>query len=180
MDEKKKSASRVQKEETVESLSEKLEKAQAMLLADYRGLSVLASTDLKKKLKDNKAEMLVAKNTLLSIAAKKAGYDVPAETLTGPTAVIFAYEDQVTPIKELATFIKSNELPKVKVGFLNKATYSAEKVMELAKLPSKEVLYGKVVGGVSSPLYGIVGVLNANLRNLVYTIDQIRLKGGAN
>ncbi|MDP2671095.1 MAG: 50S ribosomal protein L10 [bacterium] len=180
-EEKKKSASRIKKEEEVASLVEKMNQAQALLLTDFRGLSVAGATELKGKLKADKAEMLVAKNTLLSIAAKKAGYEVPAQDLTGPTAAIFAYEDQVSPIKALATFIKGTEIPKIKIGFLNKEAYSKEKIMELAKLPSKEVLLGQVVGGISSPLYGVVRVLNANLRNLVYTLDQIgKSKGSTN
>jgi len=180
MDEEKKSASRIKKEETVETLFEKLERANAVLLTDYRGLNAAQVTELKKKLTENEAEMTVAKNSLLSIAAKKAGYEVPPENLTGPTSIIFAYGDQITPIKEVANFIKSHELPRVKVGFLEKSLYEAARIMELAKLPSREVLLGQVVSSISAPLYGLNGVLSANLRNLVYTLEQIRLKGGAN
>ncbi len=179
-DDIKKPASRIKKETTVETLVDKLARATAVLITDYRGLSVAQATELKKKLTQNEAEMTVAKNTLLALAAKKAGYEVPSETLSGPTAIIFAYGDQIAPLKDVAGFIKSYELPKVKVGFLDKTFYEATKIMELAKLPSREILLGRVVGGLSSPLYGLAGVLNANLRNLVYVVDQVRSSKGQN
>src|SRR3990167_6731698 len=173
-DEIKKSASRIKKEESVEALAEKLSRSQAVLLADYRGLNVAKSTELKKKLKENQAEMLIAKNTLLSLAAKKAGYDVPETELTGPTAAIFAYGDQITPLKDVAASIKAYELPKIKIGFLDKQLFAAEKLLELARLPSREVLLSQVVSSLNSPLYGLASVLNANLRNLVYALAQIK------
>lgn len=169
-----KSSSRIKKEATVESLVEKFNQAKTIVLTDQSGLSVSLASDLKKKLKGVEAESLVAKNTLLKIASEKAGLEVPTEALEGPTAVLFAYGDEIAPIKELTTFAKANEKPTLKAGFLNKALLSVERLNQLAKLPSKEVLRAQVVGGLYSPLYGMVGVLNANLRNLVYTISAIK------
>ncbi|HSX57778.1 MAG TPA: 50S ribosomal protein L10 [Candidatus Saccharimonadales bacterium] len=175
-----KAASRIKNEESVDSLVEKLNRSKSVVLTDQSGLSVSLASELKKKLRGVDAESLVTKNTLLKIASQKSGYEIPTEALEGPTAVVFGYGDEIAPIKELTTFAKTNEKPVLKTGFLGSDLLSAEKITELAKLPSKEILQGKVVGGLASPLYGMVGVLNANLRNLVYAIDQIRLKGGVN
>ncbi len=166
--------SRVKNEETVEALVEKFNKAKTVVLTDQSGLSVALSSDLKKKLRAVDAESLVAKNTLFKIASKRTGHSIPDEALEGPTAALFAYGDEISPIKELTVFAKTTDKPKIKVGFLGTELLSPERITQLAKLPSKEVLRGKVVGGLYSPLYGMVGVLNANLRNLVYTINAIK------
>lgn len=183
MNEQVKAASRIKNEETVEALVEKFNKAKTVVLTDQSGLSVSLSSELKKKLREVDAESLVAKNTLLKIASKKTGLSIPDEALEGPTAALFAYGDEISPIKELAAFAKTTEKPKIKLGFLGTELLSAEKISQLAKLPSKEVLRGKVVGGLYSPLYSLVGVLNGNLRNLVYVLNSIqesKAKGGAN
>jgi len=178
MDEKK-SNSRIKKEQTVAVLKEKLSRAKAVVLADQSGLSVTKLSELKKKLKGVDAELLVAKNTLLKIATNETGHSVADEILQGPTATLFAYGDEISPLKELTTFAKENEKPALKAGFLGTTLLSVERLNQLAKLPGKDVLRGKVVGSLYSPLYGIVGVLNGNLRNLVYALNAIKeQKGG--
>ena len=177
---KKKSQARIKKEEIVKKLVEKLKKAKSIVLADYHGLNVASLSVVKKELEKDEAEFAVAKNTLLSIAARKAGLQIPEEALSGPTAVVFAQGDPITPIKELARLQKQFEKPAPKLGFLGKEVLSVEKIRQLAILPSKLELQAKVVGALNSPIYGIVSVLNANLRNLVYVLSQIQQsKGGA-
>lgn len=181
--EKEKAASRIKNEETVEALVEKFTKAKTVVLTDQSGLPVSLSSELKKKLKAVEAESLVTKNTLLKIASKKTGHAIPDEALEGPTAALFAYGDEISPIKELTAFAKANEKPTIKVGFLGKDLLTSDRINQLAKLPSKETLRGSVVGGLYFPLYSMVGVLNANLRNLVYVLNGIqesKAKGGAN
>lgn len=174
MEQETKAASRIKNEETVASLKEKLNRAKAVVLTDQSGLSVSLAGDLKKKLKAVDAESIVAKNTLIKIASKELGIEFPEESLNGPTAALFAYNDEVAPLKELAAFAKTNEKPVIKAGLLGMTLLSVERVNQLAKLPTKDVLRAKVVGSLASPLYGIVGVLNGNIRNLVYTINAIK------
>ena len=114
------------------------------------------------------------KNTLIKIASKELGIEFPEEALNGPTAALFAYSDEVAPLKELAAFAKTNEKPTVKAGLLGTTILSIERVAQLSKLPTKDVLRANVVGSLASPLYGIVGVLNGNIRNLVYTLNAIK------
>lgn len=160
-----------------DKLQAKLARAKTVVVTDYRGLNMTQLHELRGELVKQDAEYTVAKNRLVMRAAKEAGINI-TEDIKGPTAVLFAYGDEISPIKSLAAFIKTNKLPEVKMGFLNGEPLSADRVSQLAKLPSREELIGKVVGGISSPLYGVVGVLQANLRNFVYTLNAIKESKG--
>lgn len=156
-----------------DSLKDKLTRAKTVVVTDYRGLNMTQLGELRSELIKVDAEYTVAKNRLVVRAAKEAGYPTEDRFL-GPTAVLFAYGDEIAPIKALASFIKTNKLPEIKLGYLNQELLTADRVSQLAKLPSRDELIGKVVGGLSSPLYGLVGALQGNLRNLVYTINAIK------
>lgn len=160
----------------VKDLKTKLEKAKSVVLTDYRGLSVDQINNLRRKIKEAAGELKVAKNTLLNLSLKDLSYGVKElkEALTGPTAILFSYEDEIAPIKALYEFYKENDLPKIKLGFLGKELLSEDKIIELAKLPTKEVLQGKLVGILNSPIYGLVYVLKANLQNLLIVLNQIK------
>ncbi|HEX7456607.1 MAG TPA: 50S ribosomal protein L10 [Candidatus Nanoarchaeia archaeon] len=165
--------SREEKEQIVENLKEKLEKAVSFVLTDYHGLTVPQLQELKQELKEADAEFSVVKNTLLTRASKKTTKEIAQENLEGPTAALFSFGDPIEPIKKLTTFIKKYELPNIKGGLFEKSLLSKEDVIGLSKIPSKIELYAKVAGSLNSPIYGLVGVLNANLRNLVYVLSQV-------
>ena len=130
---------------------------------------------LRTKLKESGAEFTIAKNTLVKRSLTDAGYSgIKDEDFQGSMGTLFCFEDEIAPIKTIVTFKKENELPEIKFGFFDKTFISDLELTKLATLPSKPELYAKVVGSLSSPLYGIVGVLQANLRNFVYVLDQIR------
>lgn len=160
-----------------DSLKDKLTKAKTVVVTDYRGLNMTQLQELRKELLKNEADFTVAKNRLMVRAAKESGYPTP-DRLEGPTAVLFGFGDEISPIKALATFIKTNKLPEIKLGYLNQELLTKEQVNQLASLPTKQELIGKVVGGISSPLYGLVSVLQGNLRNLVYTLNAIKEQKG--
>lgn len=155
----------------VKELSEKLVRAKSVVLTDYRGLSVSQLDDLRKKVETTGAEFEVTKNTLLSRSLGEK--EVPAEVLEGPTATLFAFEDEVAPLKALQDFIKINSLPTIKIGFLGSSLLSALQVSELAKLPSRQILLGKLVGSLKGNQYGLVSVLSGNIRKLVYVLDGV-------
>lgn len=174
---------RVQKEEAVVKLKEKLEKAKALVFADYqqaggsatKGLNMSQLSDLRNKLREVNAEFSVTKNSLLKIALPS----LPDSSLVGPTGTLFAYDDQITPIKLLVKVFKDAGTGKVKFGFLDGEALDEAKIMQLSTLPSKDELRAKMVGVLASPLSGMVTVLQGNLRNLVYALDGIRKsKGG--
>ena len=170
-----KSSNRIKKEAEVKVLTEKFTRAKSVVLADFRGMTMPQIQALRIKLKEAGAEFSVAKNTLVKKSLIDSGYSgVKDEDFQGPIGTLFSYEDEISPIKAIVNFKKENSLPEIKFGYFEKNYISDSEINQLATLPSKPELYAKVVGGLSSPLYGIVGVLQANLGNLVYTLDQIR------
>lgn len=170
---------RQQKIDKVAELTDKLNTAKSVVLADYQGLTMAQLSDIRQRLAEVSGELSVTKNNLLELSLKDAGYNVDDVAMQGPIATLFSFGDEIAPLKILTKALKDFDKGKVKVGYLNKDDLSAEQVQKLAALPSKEELRGKVVGALGGPLYGIVGVLQANVRNLVYALDQIRIsKGG--
>lgn len=169
---------RQQKQESVQLIQEKLGKSTAVVFADYKGLTMTQLSDIRKKLRKQNAEFAITKNTLLKRAIPTT-YHLPPTTYQGPTATLFAYDDQVSPIKILVKSLKDFSIGKVKGGFLGDIFLDEAKILHLSTLPSKDELRGKVVGVLVAPLQGMVSVLQGNLRNLVYALDQIRIsKGG--
>ena len=162
---------RQQKEETVAKLSEKLGRAKAVVFADYKGLNMKQLSDLRNKLADTNAEFMITKNTLLERA-------LPTSELEGPTATLFAYDDEVSPIKVLVKALKDIALGKVKSGFLGSTSLDEAKILQLATLPTKDELRGKTIGVLVAPLQGLLSVLQGNLRNLVYALSEIKKTRG--
>ena len=160
------------KEETVKSLAEKIARAKTLIFADYHGLTVNQISDLRRKIKAAGGEMLVAKNTLLSRALSINHLPFTINQLTGPTAIVAAYEDEIAPLKSLADSVKSLGLPKYKFGFFGQEFLDVSKIEDLATIPPRGILHSKIVGTLASPIYGIVNVLQTNIRNLVSILDQ--------
>ena len=160
---------------TVQNLTEKLKQAKAVVLADYHGLKVSQLAELRQNIKKNGGEFEVIKNTLLDRAAEESKIKIDPEALQGPTAVLQAYEDQISPLKTLVDFIKANDLPKIKFGLLDQVATPIEKIKQLASLPTKEELKAKLVNTLQSPLYGLDNALNWNLKKLVFVL---KTKGG--
>ena len=170
---------RKQKEDTVQILSDKFSKASSVVFTNYAGLTMSDLAGLRSKLRDNSAEYTITKNNLVRIALKNANLDLTDDAvLDGPTATLFAFGDEIVPISELTKAFKAVQKGEIKAGFVNGEMINKARVIQLSTLPSKDQLRAQVVGALGSPLYGIVGVLQANLRNLVYTLDQIRQQKG--
>ncbi|MBU1032234.1 50S ribosomal protein L10 [Patescibacteria group bacterium] len=163
---------RQQKEETVAKLIEKIGRAKAVVFADYKGLSMKQLSDLRNKLRDQNAEFTITKNTLLQRALPTTNYQLPTD-LEGPTATLFAYDDEISPIKILVKALKDAGLGKVKTGFWGNLTLDEAKILQLAILPTKDELRAKTVGVLVAPLQDMISVLSGNLRNLVYALNQI-------
>ena len=180
---------RLQKENTVTKLTDEFGRAKSVVFADYKGLKMTQLSILRDKLRDQGATLSVTKNSLVSLALKQSDYSLPTTAedgrpktdsiLEGPTATLLAFEDEITPLKSLVQGLKEAGSGKVKGGFVNGDYYDSFSIIRLSNLPTKLELQAKVVGSLSSPLYGIVGVLQANIRNLVYVVSAIqKQKGG--
>ena len=154
-------------------LKEKIQTAKAIALADYRGLTVGQITELRTKIKEVGGELKVAKNTLLKLALDNAELN-QTKALIGPTLILFANEDEATPLKILVDFAQEYELPTLKAGFLGEEFLDVAQLTALAKLPSRQQLQAKFVGQLSAPIHGLVNVLSGNLRNLIYVLQAIK------
>jgi len=166
---------KAQKRIDVAELTEKLRASKSVVLANYQGMTMVQLSELRLKLADQDAEFSVTKNNLLKIALKDADYEgLDDSALAGATATLMSFGDEILPIKTLAKAIKDNQIGSVKSGFLNRSILTGKEIELLATLPSKDELRGKLVGTLGAPLYGIVGVLQANLRNLVYVLNEIK------
>lgn len=178
---------RLQKETAVQILTDRVQKSGSLVFADYKGMTMSELDDLRGKLAEVSSEFNVTKNNLLKIALKNSQLEVKDPTVfEGPIATLFAFGEEITPIKILTEAIKKNQKGSIKGGFIrrrgssliNGEALDESQVNKLASLPSRDQLRAQVVGALGSPLYGIVGVLQANLRNLVYALDQVRLQKG--
>ncbi len=155
-------------------LKGKVDRSVAIYFVDYQGLTHQQLEEARRELRANDSEIEVTKNTLTSIALKDQKDIDAKERLQGPTATLFA--DAVKTAKILSDFNKKYELPKIKWGILQGKTIEGDAVMALAKLPSKEVLLGKLVGTLQSPISGLVYALNFNTQKLAFVLRAIEEK----
>lgn len=152
-------------------LKEKVAKSKSVVLVNYAGLTLGQQTKLRAELKAAGGEFVVAKNTLINLAINKAELK---DDLQGQTGVLFSYEDEVGALKKLVEFAKANEKPELKMGLMVDKILTKADVMELSKLPGKEELIGMLLNRLQGPAYGLVNVLNAGMRNLVYALEAVR------
>lgn len=178
MDEPKKKAREI-KAETLKELAQKIEGAKTIAFTQYHGLTVNQLTQLRKKIKSAGGELLVTKNTLMRRALSVNNLPFTPGELTGPTATVFAYEDEIAPVKIVAETAKILTVPTFKFGFFAGQFLDTLSLEKLASILPKDQLQTKVVGALCAPLYGLVGALQANIRNLINILDQIAKKGAS-
>ena len=160
---------------TVQNLAEKFKCAVGVVLADYSGLKVNQINELRREIKKTGAEFEVVKNSLLCKAAGDTKYAIRDTGLEGPTAALWLYQEDFSPLKTLDAFIKKTELPKIKLGFWQGEQISLERIKELANLLPLEQLQAKLVWTLQSPISGLAQALSGNLRKLVFIL---KTKGG--
>lgn len=149
------------KEAKVAEIKEKLEKAQAVVLSTYQGLTVEEDTELRKSLRDAGVEYKVYKNTLVTLAAKELGMEGIVEYLEGPVSIAFGYDDATAAARILNNFAKDHKKLELKAGIVEGVVYDKEQVTKLASIPSKEVLIAKLLGSIKAPLSNLAYLLNA-------------------
>lgn len=168
------------KVDAVAELSDALKRSKLTIVTDYRGLKVSDLQTLRAQLRAQNAEVKVAKNTLTTIAARENDLAALEPALAGPTALVVAYDDPVQPAKIVSDFARTSRILQIRAAMLEGALIGAADVEALASLPSKDVLVGRVVGGLAGPLYGIVGVLAGPIRSLMYALNaRAEQLGGA-
>ena len=166
------------KDATVADLQKNFEESTAVLLTEYRGLTVAELRELRNSIREH-ATYAVAKNTLAAIAAKEADMEGLDELFTGPTAIAFVNGEVPDAAKALRDFAKANPLLVIKGGYMDGRAMSAEEVSKLADLESRDVLLGKAAGVLKAAMFQAAYVLNAPLSKAVRTVDALREKQAA-
>lgn len=152
-----------QKQQMVNELAEKMKNAKSGVIVDYCGITVEKDTALRAELRKAGVDYKVIKNTYIKKAADIAGIEGFEPYLEGMTAFALSEEDPLAPAKVLCKFADDNDNFKIKVGMMDGAVMSEAEVKELAKIPSKEILIGKILGSIQSSLYGLAYVLQAKI-----------------
>jgi large subunit ribosomal protein L10 len=152
----------------VENLQDVFNRCSIGILTDYRGLTTGELSDLRRKLREAGVEYRVVKNSLAQIAFRQAGQEAMADLFTGPVAVALGFGEVPDVAKALTEYININKSTlAIKSGFYGDTVLSAKDIESLAKLPTKEVLIARVIGGIQSPITGLVNVLAGPIRNMM-------------
>jgi len=169
------------KQQLIVEMHEKLKKAKAVFLADFRGMNVGQATELRNELRKAAVEYRVVKNTLLELASKDTDKEALNPHYAGPTAIALSYDDPVAAAKVLSAYAKLATNPfKLKAAVLSGKAISVAEIQALADLPSREVLLAKMLGSMQAPATNFVGVLAAVPGSFVRALDAIRLKKEGN
>lgn len=152
-----------QKKEEVKNLAEKMKEAKLILLTDYRGINVVDDTELRKNLRESNATCTVIKNNITRRALKEIGIEDLDEQLEGPTAVIMSNEDYLAASKIIYNFTKDHDFYKIKAGVVDGKVMTADEIITLAKLPSREDL-----------LSMLAGALLANISKVAVALNEVR------
>ncbi len=154
-----------QKKKVVSDIAEKIKSAKSVVLVEYKGLTVEKATELRNKCREAGVEYKVYKNSLMRFAFEELGYDDITSNLEGPNAIALSFDDEISAAKVTNEFAKSNKSITLKAGIAEGKVLNTEQVIELASVPTREILLGQ-----------LAGVLQGNIRNLAYMLDQISKK----
>jgi large subunit ribosomal protein L10 len=168
---------RDQKAAVIEAMTTQLREADAVYAVDYRGTSVPQAAELRTKLRDADTRFRVVKNTLTERAADQAGAEALKQYLEGPTALVFVNGDAAVAAKTLADFRRTSGLLAFKGGWMNGDALTPDQIDAIAKLPSRDVLYGRLVGMVASPLTGLAGAMGGLIGGLARQLQQMADQG---
>lgn len=161
------------KTQNVEEIKEKINKAQSMILVDYRGLTVAQLTELRSRYRKVGVDYKVYKNSMMRFAFKDSGLEGFNEFLKGPSAIAFGFDDPVSAAKVTSEFAKTNDKLEIKAGIVDGKIIDVNGVNNLAELPSKEVLVAQVLCGFNAPIQGFANVLQGTIRGLAIALNAI-------
>ena len=165
---------RSEKESVIQEVTEVFEKAKGVFVADFAGLTVEKISALRKKCRAAKVEFMVVKNTLAKRAADKAGKSGINPFFKGPSAIAYSFDDPTAPARIIKEFFKENQKPTVRGSLFDGLFLGADKIDQIASLPSRNELIARMLGGFNAPIQGLVGSLNGILTKFVRTLDAVR------
>jgi large subunit ribosomal protein L10 len=167
--------SKEKKQQIIKELLEQIKKAKAIYFVNFLGLKVSEINELRQRLKQNNSVAKVVKKNLAGLALSQAGYENRiADDNVDSLMINFAFEDPISTAKALWSFSKKNNKFRVLGGILDGAFLASEEVIKLAKIPSKEILLGRLVGSVASPIQRLLYTLNGNIQKLVVVLEGIK------
>ncbi len=167
--------SKQQKHNEVDALQKGLAAAKAVVFANFQGLTVAQSEELRKSARAVGVDVFAAKKTLVKRALEGAGIkDIGTDAFQGGVATFLATQDEVSAAKVVNDFAKTHEIVTIFGGVLENKFITAASVKSLAALPTKQQLLGQLVGTLNAPVSGFVNVLAGNLRNLVGVLNNIK------
>ena len=165
------------KQEIVAELTEKFQGVKGFYVIDFTGMTVKNSIDLRRLLKAKNIEFRVAKNTLIKRAMKDAGldFDIPGEKFEGQSAVIVGYDDPVAPAKILKEYLEKEKAdrPKLKAAVVEGQYFDGSQLKQVAELPTREDMIAAILGSLNAPASGIVGTINAVMRDVASLIEEV-------
>lgn len=165
---------KAQKEEASQALALNLRQAKAVVFANFQGLSVAETEDLRATCRANNIVITASKKTVLKHALKDVGLDIDTKAFDGGVATAFGIDDEVAPAQIIAKFAKNHDVVTLFGGILEGVFIDSTKVKELSLLPGKQELYTKLVGTLNAPVSGFVNVLAGNIRNFVGVLNAIK------
>jgi large subunit ribosomal protein L10 len=167
---------REQKAVAIAEIAAHIDESGAVFAVDYRGITVAQVAELRTKLREADATFKVVKNSLTERAADQAGAETLKEYLSGPTALTFVRGDVALAAKAVADYARATQLLPFKGGLMDGSTLDVDQIRALSRLPSREVLYGQLVGVVASPISGLVRTLGALVGGLAVALGQVHAK----
>ncbi len=161
-----------EKVDSVQALKVRLDGVKAVFLTEYRGLTVLQLSELRRQLRAVSAEYKVVKNRLARLAVQSSAFEGVGAHLKGPTGMILSREDPVAVARTVQSFARTHQAFVVKAGYVEGEILPAAALRALADLPSKETLRSQIVGALQGPLAQLVGLLTAPQRELAYVLAE--------
>ncbi|HEV8130353.1 MAG TPA: 50S ribosomal protein L10 [Acidobacteriota bacterium] len=165
---------KAEKQVVVDDLSKTFRTARSLVLVDFRGMKVVDATELRRQISKANCGYQVVKNTLALIAAKDTAFEALKAHFDGPTAIAYSEKDPIALAKVLADFAKSTPTLQFKAAVVEGRVLDGKAVAEIAKLPSRGELIGKLLFLLNAPAQRLATVLTAPIRNLAAVLSQIK------
>jgi len=168
---------REQKAAAIAEIAQNIQESEAIFAVDYRGISVPQAAELRAQLREADTRFTVVKNTLTERAADQAGAESLKPLLEGPTALAFVRGDAAAAAKAIADYARATDLLPFKGGLMDGNTLTPDDIRAISRLPSRDVLYGQLVGVIAHPISGLARMLNQLIGGLAIALGQIQEKG---
>ena len=163
--------SREKKKQIVADYVDRMSSSQALILTDYRGLTVADLTELRRKLREDSGTFQIVKNTLFQLALERAEIPIPAEQLEGTIAVGYCQEEVPPVAKTLTDFAKTSKVLRIRGAILGTDFLDVSRVQSLAALPPREILLAQMLGSIQGPMSSIASTITAPLRELAQVLQ---------